>query len=274
MGAATKIAILGAGLIGGSLLRAVKAKGLGGAISVYDRDGSVAPDGVAVTASPSEAARGADLVFLCVPIDHMRAVAEAALPGLSPSAIVTDVGSVKGSVCAELDPLLQNRARFVGGHPMAGKEKGGFDASCDDLFAGATVILTPTAFTDAAALAAVYEFWEKLGAKIEQMSPAEHDRRVARISHLPHLAAAALASVPDDDAMKVAGPGFRDATRIAGGPADLWTGILSANRAETARALDDLLARLQEARAALEPGNERQLHDFLDRANQMRNKLG
>lgn len=266
-----KIAIVGAGLIGGSLFRAIEGKAMG-SVTVYDNALFYSLREVAA-ATPAEAVQGADLVFLCVPVDQMKAVAQAILPALSPGAVVTDVGSVKGTICAELDALLQGKARFIGGHPMAGSEKGGFETSRADLFEGAAVILTPTPFTDAVALGTVYDFWTALGAKIEQMSPEDHDRRMARISHLPHLAAAALALLPDDAALKVAGPGFRDATRIAAGPAGLWTGILSANRAETAAALDILLARLQEAKAALEPGNEKALHDFLDRANQMRNKL-
>jgi prephenate dehydrogenase len=267
-----KIAVLGAGLIGGSLLRAIRAQGLCGEVAAYDLNGGTA-DGLTVSASPADAVRDAGIVFLCVPIQEMKGVLEKALPALSPNTVVTDVGSVKGTVCTELEPLLQGKARFVGGHPMAGREKSGFEASRDDLFAGATVILTPTAFTDAEALGTVFAFWEALGARIEQMSPAEHDRRVAEVSHLPHLVAAALAQVPAPDSLAVSGPGFRDTTRIAEGPAGMWTEILLANREEVGRSLDVLIDALRKSRQHLRSGDGAVLQLFLEQANAMRAQL-
>ncbi len=285
-----KIAILGPGLIGGSLLLACRryahdAEGswqIADQVAVYDRcektreairqSGLI---GVTVSDSPAEAVRGAEMVFLTVPVGHMPDVVRQALPALSPQAIVTDVGSVKGTVVAELEPLLAGKALWVGGHPMTGREKGGFEAASDNLFDDATVIVTPTAGTDPAALARVKAFWAALGCRLEEMSPLQHDQRTARFSHINHLAAAALSNLAqrDIEGISIVGSGFRDTTRIAASSAEMWNEIYFQNRTETLRVFDELLATLGEARQALAENDTRRLYDWLKQANELQRLL-
>ena len=288
---ARKIAILGAGLIGGSLASACDrhARLRCDRIAIYDvrpreteafhqagqagQAGETTSRRVYVSPSPAEAVEGAALVLLCVPIGRMRGLVEEMLPSLSPDAVVTDVGSVKGCVVAEIEPLFAGKARWIGGHPMAGREKAGFNREQAISFEGATVILTPTPATDAEALRFVTLFWETLGCYIQTMSPGDHDRYVAQISHLPHLVAAALTQSVSEESLKISGPGFRDTTRIAGGPAEMWKEILLANRREVSKALDHFAIEIDKARRALAEGRETELHDLLRRANEKRSLL-
>jgi prephenate dehydrogenase len=280
-----KLAILGTGLIGGAILWAARGsrgwKPLARGITVYDsdpatRDKIVATmPGVSAAASPAEAVRDADFVVVAVPVGAMRGVIEAALPGLKAGAVVTDVGSVKKAIDDEVAPLLKGRALWVPGHPIAGGEKSGFpeDPASAALFEGARVVLTPTAETDPAALALVEAFWKALGGDLREVTPADHDHRAARISHLPHLAIAALAKQADDRSIEVAGPGFRDSTRIAAAPPAMWAGILLANRAEVGPVLDALIADLQAARAALDAKDPAPIEAIFREANAVRSKL-
>ena len=185
---------------------------------------------------------GASLVVLCAPVGALPGLIRAAWPHLAPGAVLTDAGSVKRSV---VDAARGCPARagvsFVGGHPMAGSERSGFEASAADLFDGRVALVTPTADTPEPAVLAVTALWEGLGSTVRRLSPEAHDHLVAQISHLPHLAAYALVAAADGDALPLAGRGFVDTTRIAASAEALWTDIFRENRGP----LLDALARYE-----------------------------
>lgn len=233
-----------------------------------------------VAESLSEAVSGADLVMLAMPTGAMAGVVSAIGPGaLSPETLVTDVGSVKGPVIDTVAPLVVAAgARFLGSHPMAGSEKTGVEFAETDLFQGASVILTP----DAAGSASVRDgetlraFWERLGGVVSVRSATEHDRIVAAISHLPHLVAAALVRSilqTDPGAALFSGGGFRDTTRVAGGPEEMWSGILTDNQAAVSERLGQLIADLESWKEVLDRLDREQLRGFLSEARQLRESL-
>lgn len=230
------LAVLGPGLLGGSVLLACGERCPAVRLTAWSRDETeltalkVLLPGVPGTSDLATAVRDADLVVLCVPPAAIVPLGERLVPLLAPGAVVTDVGSVKTSIVATLGRAFPD-GRFVGGHPMAGRERGGLASARADLFEGALCLLTPEADTDPAAVARVETFWRTLGCRaVPHVSAAEHDRVVARVSHLPHLLAGALLAVTDPAARACAGPGFRDSTRLAAGPPELWKEILSLNR--------------------------------------------
>lgn len=255
------VAILGPGLIGGSLALALAERGLTKRLMIYARSPRALDEirlaGVdaELTQNPSEAVREADVVVLCVPIEAMRGLVHECLDAIKPHALVTDVGSVKGSVERDLAPLLDGRALWIGSHPMAGSERGGFAAARTDLFDGATVILTPTKHTSRDARHRAEKLWKALGAQITELSPEEHDEMVAAVSHIPHLLASVLVNhaVAHGD-LDLAAGGFRDTTRVASGSAELWTEILMANRDAVASQLNFLIDALHELQACLRNG--------------------
>lgn len=279
------VAILGPGLLGGSIALALKSDPAV-RVSLWARRAAAVQEaralGVAdvVTASAAEAVEGADTVVLCVPVGAMAEVLTQALPGLSPEALVTDVGSVKKPVCDALTPMLAGRAFFVGSHPMAGSEKAGISAARPDLFENAVCILTPEpGLTEAGACERAEALWTRLGCRVRSLPPETHDEVCALISHLPHITAAALvqtvlSALPE--AFAFCGPGFRDSTRIASGLPSMWTEILSSNRVAVAASLRKLIAVLEPIAAQLEQGGsqaEGTIHDFLLSAKERRDAL-
>ena len=206
--------------------------------------------------------------------DLARQIAACDLP---PGCIVTDVGSVKGTVVSALEPIFAGtRAAFAGSHPMAGSEKAGIESARADLFEGASCIVTPTPDTDSSAVERVTKFWTALGCQVLTMSPQEHDRKAARISHLPHVMAAitTLAALrANPDALPCAGTGFRDTTRVAGGDPALWTGILLANKTEVTAALREALGTTRELLEIVEGMDEEKLRLFLAGAKNLRDRL-
>lgn len=236
------VAIVGLGLIGGSLARALSRAGY--TVVGVDRPAvlSAAQRAGAVTqtaARPEEAAELCDVLVLAAPpsanLRLLRRLAGRTRAGL----VVTDVGSVKGPICREAD---RAGIVFVGGHPMAGNERSGFPASSPDLFRGRSWIVCPDRRTPRRALAIVRILARAAGARPVRMSPADHDRAVAFLSHLPQLVSWALLDAARADAvagrrLAVAGPGFASMTRLAASPPGLWREILGQNRRQTARAL-------------------------------------
>jgi prephenate dehydrogenase len=197
----------------------------------------------------------------------MADLATAITAFLDPATLVTDAGSVKATVVAELGPILG--PRFVGAHPIAGSERSGLAAARADLFEAAPCVVTPTPTSDPTAVAAVTTFWQSVGCVVSTLTPAAHDAALARTSHLPHLTASALVAAvtsSSPDAMSLVGPGFRDCTRVAMGNADLWTGILLANRAAVASSVAELREILQNVETMLTTGNEESLRHFLKSA--------
>lgn len=204
----------------------------------------------------------------------MEDLARVIAPAMAAAGVVTDAGSVKGSVVESLEPILGGR--FVGSHPMAGSERSGLSAARADLFQGATAVVTPTAKSDPQAVAAVEAMWREAGCRIVTMTPAEHDEAVARISHLPHAAAAALVNAINrrlPEAQKIAGGGYRDTTRIAAGPPAMWSEILLENKAALIAGLDDFTHTLEELKALLHSHNTAALEAYLSRAKEVRDNL-
>lgn len=269
-------------MIGGSLGLALRARAPEVEIRVWSRNEApletVRQLGFADIASTDLPAivTGARCVVLCTPVEVMPALAAQFAASLSPAAVVTDAGSVKGVVGDTLPPILGDR--FLGAHPIAGSDRAGIEASSADLYDGATCVVTPTETTQPDTLAVVRDLWETAGCRIVEMTAAAHDAALARTSHLPHTVASALAacidrSVPDADWPHLAGGGYRDSTRIALGHPDLWTGILEANRHEISTSIAELTEILQNIRAALESGDTAAIHALLAEGRSARQKF-
>lgn len=279
-----QITLVGVGLLGGSLGLAVKRRGLARRVvglvrraESIDECRSLGVVDNAFLDAPA-AVKGSDLIVHCAPISQMRALTDAFLPGLEPGAIVTDVGSEKSSVVRELEsPIAHAGGRFVGSHPMAGGELTGVGNANADLFENATVVITPTLNSDPVAVEKLTEFWEALGAKILKTAPESHDILVARSSHLPHIAAAALASTvlaPDQPSElgDVCGPGFRDATRIASGSPAMWRDIAIENRENITRSLDELIRQLKSIKGSLGANDVAAVEAFFETAKERRDR--
>jgi prephenate dehydrogenase len=224
---------------------------------------------------PAAAVEDADLVVLCTPVGSMEGLAMNMSEGLAPTTVITDAGSVKACVVDQLTPILGKN--YVGAHPMAGSERAGLGAARGDLFAGAACLVTPTQGSSPSALGNVRSFWEDLGCSVTMMSPVEHDRMVARLSHLPHALAYALVNLVIDTlpegAQQLAGGSFRDATRVAASNPELWIGILTSNGPEVASALREMAKLLKSMAAAIGDENPDSLLDFLRRAKHHRDSL-
>ncbi len=277
-----KLSILGPGLLGGSIGLAARQRKVARRVSMWARRPDAADQAYQLGAADeattdlAKVVADAELVVLATPIGAMRALVEQILPILPAGCVVTDVGSVKYPIVTALSDALAGKARFVGSHPMAGSEQSGIDAARRDLFDNAVCIVTPREDTDKAALQLVYDFWKAIGCTVKTLAPLEHDEIVARISHLPHLVAAAVVNVVCSDGshpLNFVGPGFKDFTRIAGGPFEMWTEICLENRKEIGRALDALIEELVKVRAAVENSDAVELRTMLKRAKHFRDEL-
>ncbi len=279
-----KVTLVGVGLLGGSLGLALRSRGLADQVQGFVRRASSVAECLALgvvdrcSRSLAEAVSDADLVVLCSPVGQMPGLFREMSPHLSPECLVTDVGSVKSDLVAELEPLAQAAGvRFVGSHPMAGAEKSGPAHARSDLFDGAVCVVTPTLASDAAAVATIRGLWEAVGARVLQMTPVLHDDLVARSSHLPHVVAAELANYvlspvhPREQSDLCAG-GFRDTTRIASGSPELWRDITLANRRHLSRVLGVFIEDLAEFRLALDAGDEKSIEDFFRQAKTRRDQ--
>jgi prephenate dehydrogenase len=277
-----KLTILGPGLLGGSIGMAARQRKVAKHVTVWARRPEAADEAYKLGAADEttgdlkHAVSDADFVVLATPIGVMRPLVEQIKLSLAHNCVVTDVGSVKYSVVAHLSEALEGKARFVGSHPMAGSEQSGIEAARRDLFDGAVCIVTPREDTDKAALQLVHDFWKALGCSVRTLSPQVHDEIVARTSHLPHIVAAAMVNVVCSDGahpLNFVGPGFKDFTRIASGPPDMWTEICVENRHEIVRALEHLIEELGKLRATLENADAIELRAMLKRAKHFRDEL-
>lgn len=292
------VAVCGGGLIGASLALALGAQKHDVRVCDVDADvrrslravldASDAGPCVVVHERWSGAAEGADVIIAAVPPAAIPAVLAEAASVASPDALLTDVAGVKDDVVRRVAVMLKDGPaggvgpdeRFVGGHPMAGSERSGPEAADAKLFSGATWVLTPTAVTSDSALARASELARGLGARVLVLTPTEHDTIVGLVSHLPQLVSSVLADVAaaavgvDRDAvMAVAGPGFRDTTRIAASDAALWLDILDGNRDAVSLALEAFRVRLDVVAVALEERDTATLGDVLRRASEARRRL-
>jgi prephenate dehydrogenase len=280
-----RLAVIGIGLIGGSFALATKGRRLvshviGVARSEATRAAAL-ERGIAdeATDDPAAAAEDADLIYISTPVGAVASVMEAIAPVISPATLVTDAGSTKASTVALARKHLPRRCTFIGGHPMAGSHESGPQAACADLFEGKTYILTPTDDTPPAALDRLRGILEAIGAKVVLADAKEHDRLVAATSHLPHLIAATLcnslvALAEDGEALApFVGSGFRDMTRIAKAPPEVWRDILLDNRDNIREALATLDGELECYLDALEEGDGDALAALLEQARAFRKGL-
>ncbi|MCL6552574.1 MAG: prephenate dehydrogenase/arogenate dehydrogenase family protein [Firmicutes bacterium] len=248
-------AVVGLGLIGGSLALRLRACGVG-VVGIDTDQGTLAvarARGAAdVVASELAAAADADLVIVAVPLEQIVPVARATARYLRDGAVLTDVGSVKAPIVAALGRGLPAGVQFVGGHPMAGSERRGIAAADPTLLDGRPFVLTPAAGTAPAAVEALRGVIARLGMRPVLLDPVQHDELVAQVSHLPYLVSLALARAAADDARAIAGPAYADMTRIAHSPAALWEGVCRQNRAAILRALTRFEAELARLRRGLE----------------------
>ncbi|HLQ85582.1 MAG TPA: prephenate dehydrogenase/arogenate dehydrogenase family protein [Salinisphaeraceae bacterium] len=284
--AVQRIAIIGLGLIGGSLARALRKHAeVAEIVGCVRREADVALAlelGLAdrVTTDAAAAVRDADIVVLAVGIQTMGPLCRQLQGALAANAIITDVGSTKQSVIAAVRAELAapELARFVPGHPIAGTENSGLRASIDGLFCNRRTILTPLAETEPGAQACIAELWQAVGAKVSVMSPAHHDEVMAATSHLPHLLAFALvdtlaAMAEHQEIFAYAAGGFADFTRIASSDPGLWTHIMQANRSAILGALEQYMEQLGDLRQALQSADEDTIIESFARAKQARDRF-
>ncbi|EJF80439.1 prephenate/arogenate dehydrogenase family protein [Bartonella doshiae] len=281
-----KIALIGIGLIGSSLARVIKKKDLAAHISIATRRQETLQRarelelGDFYTTNNAEAAEGADLVIVSVPVGASAEVAKTICDHLKPGAIVSDVGSTKALVIAEMAPLLPKTVHFIPGHPIAGTEYSGPDAGFADLFVNRWCILTPFAESDAAAVAKLTAFWEACGARVEKMDPKHHDLVLAIVSHLPHLiayntvgTASDLEKVTNSEVIAYSASGFRDFTRLASSDPVMWRDICLHNKG----AILEMLSRFREGLTFLEQairlGDGETLFNFFTRTRAVRRNI-
>jgi len=277
-----KVTLVGVGLLGGSLGLALKRRRLAGSVAGFVRRAASVRECVKLgavdwaTRDLRSAVDGAELIVLCTPIAQMRPLVKRMIPSLRRGAIVTDVGSVKGSVVRDLESLfVGSGAYFVGSHPMAGAEKTGVTAARADLFVNAVCVLTPTHRSDRSAVRKVEALWKSVGSRVLRLRPDLHDDLVSRSSHLPHVVAAELANYvlrpghPKEQAALCAN-GFRDTTRIASGSPEMWRDIALANRQNLTRSVEDFIRELQTFKRALRANREEEIARFFEKAKQRR----
>jgi cyclohexadieny/prephenate dehydrogenase len=280
------IALVGIGLIGSSIAREIKDKGLAGSVVVSSRSEATLKRaeelglGDRYTTSAAEAVKDADLVVVSVPVGASGAVAAEIAANLKPGAIVTDVGSTKGSVIAQMAPHIPEGVHFIPGHPIAGTEYSGPDAGFIGLFKGRWCILTPLPETDEAAKAKLRTFWETLGSMVDHMDPEHHDKVLAIVSHLPHIIAYNIVGTADDleavtesEVIKYSASGFRDFTRLAASDPTMWRDVCLHNK----DAILEMLARFSEDLAYLQRairwGDGEKLFDLFTRTRAIRRSI-
>lgn len=283
-----QVTIIGVGLIGGSLGMILRRKGLADQVVGVGRRVENLKTAVELgaidryVADPKEGVRGADLVILATPVDtydrHLKEWADC----LSPGAIVSDVGSVKGMLVEQSEASMPAGVHFVGAHPIAGKEKTGVAAGTDQLFRGARCILTPTAKTDAQAFERVRALWKETGSVVLTMDPHLHDQILGAVSHLPHVAAFALMTALADlrdreiaalDLAAHSGGGLRDTTRIAASSPEMWRDIFLWNRDNVVHFIDLYQQALQDLKRLIQAGDAAGIEKALERAKGEREQL-
>jgi prephenate dehydrogenase len=274
------LAIVGVGLIGGSIGLAAKRRKVAERVLGAGRRQSSLNQALALGAIDESfldlapAVRQADVVVFCAPVDRIAEQITAAAPDCSPGTLLTDAGSTKAEIVKSVEGRLPPGVAFVGSHPLAGSEKRGPEYADGDLFQDRLTIVTETPATDPTALARTTAFWQALGSRVRLMDPEDHDKALALTSHLPHLVAAALASVLPPDLQGLTATGFRDTTRVAAGDPALWTGVFAQNRLAVLSALEQLEVRLSQFRQALIAENWSTVGNLLAQAKKVRDALG
>ena len=272
------VAILGVGLIGGSIGLAVRQRGLSDRVIGIGRKSArlrKAKQLGAVTETTTNIERGvseADFVIVCTPVQYVVEQVREISQYVRSGTLITDVGSTKQTIVEGLT-VLEN-GHFIGSHPMAGGERGGVGNADADLFEKRTIVVTPEKRTNKAAQSRISKFWKSLGARVMELDCKEHDRAVAVISHLPHTLASVLSTQANAKQLALAAGGWIDTTRIAGADPELWLEILRDNNKQVIRAVDRFLDDLHKFRDALESDNSRVLLRYLNQGKQNRESMG
>jgi len=274
-----KVAIIGVGLIGGSLGKALKKHGLAKEIVGVSRRDEALSAAVQMKAIDEgthdfkKAVMNADLVVLATPVHVVPAMFDKIAPHLKRGSIVTDVGSTKVSIVASAKEKLPNAPFFVGSHPVAGSEKRGVEFSSGDLFQKTTCLMTPTEETHRQAFDRVKRMWTAIGAQVRTMTPEEHDQTLAYVSHMPHVIAYALMAAIPDEYLPLAGQGLKDTTRIASSSPEVWHDICFANARNILEALDACVANLGVLRKAINEDEGKILVNEFKKAKAKRDKI-
>jgi prephenate dehydrogenase len=273
------LALVGVGLIGGSLGLAARRRGVAGRVVGFDQNAAALDRAVAAgildqaCGDIRAAVAGADLVAVCTPVDQIPGQVLAAAAACRPGAVLTDVGSTKAAIVQSLHGLLPPGVAFVGSHPLAGSEKHGPEHARANLFEGRVVVLTPMPQSPEGPVSVVRDFWEALGARVRLMEASEHDRAMALTSHLPHLVASALAATLPAELGELTATGFRDTTRLASGSPAMWTAVFRANRDAVLAALDQLESQLDRFHKALAEADSAALTSLLQAGKMARDQL-
>lgn len=278
-----RLAIVGVGLLGGSVAKAARERGLAREIVGIGRDASrlepALRDGVLdrATVDLADGLRGADLVVLGMPVLVIERMLPAVAAAVGEEALVTDVGSTKATIVTAADALAARRPfHFVGSHPMAGSERAGYAVARGDLFERATVIVTPTDATSPQAVKDIASLWEAMGGRVSQLDPATHDRVVAAISHLPHLVAFALVAGAhrfEAGSFDFAARGFRDTTRIAASDPVVWQEIFRGNREALLASVGRFREALAEIEGLVDRGDDAGMRAWIQQVKDLREAL-
>jgi prephenate dehydrogenase len=274
------VAIVGVGMIGGSIGKALRARRLAAKVVGIGRsqaslDAAKRTGCVTDTSTGIAAASGADLVVVAAGVGAIPALLDAVDAVVRPGTLLTDAGSTKASIVAGWERRRRSRrGRFVGGHPIAGSHRRGPAAADGDLFAGRVAVVTPAKATPPADAEAIGDFWSAVGSTVFMMPPKEHDRILAATSHAPHVIAAALAAATPEATLAFTAGGWRDTTRIAAGDPDLWADILLDNAGGVGDAMKRFAVGVERLLAAIERGDRRRLVELLTRAKDTRDALG
>lgn len=275
-----RVAIIGVGLLGGSLGLALKTSGLAQTIRGVGRNTeslNTAKESGAIdecSLDLVDGVRDADLVVICTPAANVPHTMDAIRDACAPHAIVTDVASTKAAICAHAEATWQKPLRFIGSHPMAGSEKYGPENAYATLFSGSTVLVCTNGEVDQDALETIRTLWGNLGATVVNMNPELHDSLVARTSHIPHILASCVAELAAaaGDVRPVVGSGFRDITRVAAGRSELWRDICLTNREAIVDGLKDLSKRIDEVCDLIAADDGESLDRFFQSAQHARSK--
>ncbi|MCP1199988.1 prephenate/arogenate dehydrogenase family protein [Notoacmeibacter sp. MSK16QG-6] len=281
-----RIALIGIGLIGSSLARVIAREKLAGEVVISSRSAETLDEAAALNLGDryeqdaAEAVKDADLVIVSVPVGASGAVARQIAPALKKGAIVTDVGSTKRSVIAQMAPELPAHVHFIAGHPLAGTEKSGPSAGFASLFEDRWCILTPQDGVDPAAIERLSAFWEACGSRTELMDPVHHDQVLALVSHVPHLIAYNIVGTADElenvterEVIKYSASGFRDFTRLAASDPTMWRDVCLHNRDAILEMLSRFSEDLTALRKAVRRGDGEALFDLFTRTRSVRRSI-
>ena len=281
-----KVALIGLGLIGGSLGHAIRRGHLADHVSGYARSSATRARALeigfvdSVHETAAEAAKDADLVVICTPVGALGAVAAEIEPVLKKGAILTDVGSVKMAVVRDVGPHVPEGVHFIPGHPIAGTEESGPDAGFAELFDGRWCILTPVPGTEPQALEKLSAFWTACGSKVDVMEPRHHDLVLAIVSHLPHIiaynivgTASDLETVTQSEVIKYSASGFRDFTRLAASDPTMWRDVCLNNKEPILEMLGRFSEDLTALQRAIRWGDGDALFDLFTRTRAIRRSI-